>query len=94
MLPHVLKVLQVEYNSDNVNKVDVSGIKHLFSGKIQHNWHTIASPPQGNVELLIGSEVLGLHPLEFANSGNLHILRLYFNLQNSGYAIKLRFVLI
>ena len=44
----------------------------------------IASPPLGNVELLIGSEVLGLHPVKFENSGNLRILISYFG---SGYIL-------
>ena len=73
-ISHVIKVLQVESISDLVSKVDLSKVRHLFSERIQTSWDSIASRPVGNVDILIGSDVLGLHPVDFESIGNLRVL--------------------
>ena len=59
-------------------------MKTLFSQTTQQEWDNIAMRPTGEVELLIGSDNLGLHPTEFEAQGNLKVYKSNFG---SGYVI-------
>ena len=69
-----IKALQVDNISDNVPKVDVSHVQHLFSSQVQKKWDSITDRPAGAIDLLVGADHLGLHPIDFERVANLRIL--------------------
>ena len=82
---HVVKAFQVESISDPVPKVDISSIKHLFPPNIHKIWQSLACRPVGNIDVLLGTEVLGLHPIIIEERDNLRILLSRFG---SGHLIS------
>ena len=70
---HLVKALRVECISDKLEKVDVSGLKHIFSASIQDQWSHAASRPLGATDLLLGVDYLSLHPVDCERQGNIRI---------------------
>ena len=81
---HNVKAFGLDKLNGKIEKVDVDGVKTLFSQTTQQEWDKIAMRPTGEVELLIGSDNLGLHPTEFEAQGNLKVYKSNFG---SGYVI-------
>ena len=71
---HIVKVWQVEKISEFSDEVDISTVKHLFSSHIQQNWESIALRPTGAIDILLGSDCLGLHPVDLEIRSNMRIL--------------------
>jgi hypothetical protein len=82
--PHELTAFGFDRLNGKVESIDVSGVKDLFSDDIQRVWDRISTRPSGDVELLIGSDHLGLHPSEIEVQGNLKVYKSRFA---SGYVI-------
>ena len=60
--PHNVKAFGLDKLNGQIEKVNVDGVKTLFSQTTQQEWDNITMRPTGEVELLIGSDNLGLHP--------------------------------
>ena len=71
--PHEIKAFGLDELNGKVQQIDVLGVKCMFSPPTQQHWKEIASRPVGEVELLIGSDNLGLHPAELEAQGNLRV---------------------
>ena len=69
-----IKVFGLEKLNGNVQNVNIQGVKELFSQKIQQEWEKLSDRPVGQVELLIGSDNLGLHPTEIETKDNFRSL--------------------
>ena len=82
--PHEIKAFGMDQLNGRVQRIEVGGVKHLFSTSIQQDWDKVAVRPVGEVELLIGSDNLGLHPTELEAHGNLKVYKSRFA---SGYVI-------
>ena len=52
---HKIQVFGVPKITGNIQDIDVSGVKTLFSKDVQNNWRRVATRPSGVVELLVGS---------------------------------------
>ena len=52
----------MENISGKIPSITLDGVKHLFSEETKSIWHKVCQRPQGEVQLLVGSEVAGLHP--------------------------------
>ena len=78
---HTIKALQVDCISEGLTKVDMSGVKHLFSKSIQDQWINVSSRPTGSIDLLLGVDYLRLHPVDLERQENLRIPTLASNLQ-------------
>ena len=59
-------------------EVDVSGVKHMFSSSVQDMWDSIQDSSSGRLDLLIGANVLSLHPSYYESQGNIGIKRSIF----------------
>ena len=57
------------------------GIKGLFSDKIQQEWDKVGARPSGEVELLIGSNYIGLHPYRIEAHNNIKVLKVHFRVR-------------
>ncbi len=75
---HYVNAYEIESITNDISRNDISGLKHLFSAEIQNKWELIKERPIGGIELLIGSDVLGLHPHDFECMGNLKVLSSLF----------------
>ena len=53
-------------------------VKKLFSKSAQKKWDWLADRPEGEIELLIGSEMAGLHPDTLEKVGDLKIMKSQF----------------
>ena len=71
---HTIRALQVDCISEGLLKVDMSGVKHLFSKSIQDQWTDISSRPTGSIDLLLGVDHLRLHPVDLERQENLRIV--------------------
>ena len=71
---HNVKMWQVENISDSPEQVDISGVKHLFSPQVQQQWSSIASRPSGAMDILLGADCMGLHPVDLERRGNMRVL--------------------
>ena len=81
---HCITVYEVENISDNIVHVSLSGVKHLFNKAVQDLWELIDNRPSGEVDILIGENVCGLHPTDWLVNGNLKIKSSKFG---SGYVM-------
>jgi hypothetical protein len=81
---HRIKVFGVDWISSGIEEVDVDRLKGLFSNEVQGVWDQVRRRPTGVVELLIGSNYLGLHPTEMEVSGNVKVMKSKFG---SGYVL-------
>ena len=52
---------------------------------MQRKWDLIADRPQGDLELLVGSELAGLHPELLEKSGDLRVMKSQFG---NGYLLN------
>ena len=75
---HTITAYEVDSISDNILEVDVSGVKHFFSDKVQEQWNSVQDRPTGQLDLLVGANVLGLHPFDQESHENLRIRRSKF----------------
>ena len=70
---HEIKAFGLDRLNGDIQQVNVNGVKELFSSRVQNMWDKVASRPSGEVELLIGSDYLGLHPTEIERVDNLKV---------------------
>ena len=68
----------------SIQVVSADGIKGLFSEKIQQEWEKVDIRPSGEVELLIGSNYIGLHPYKIEGHSNIQVLKSNFG---TGYVL-------
>ena len=69
---HVITAFEVENISEDMMEVDVSGVKHIFSSTVQGMWESVQDRPSGQLDLLIGCNMLGLHPSDYEYRGNMN----------------------
>ena len=74
----LVRAFGVEKISGIVTAVDVSGVKEFFSKEVQKKWGWLAERPEGDIELLIGSEMAGLHPDTLEKAGDLKVMKSQF----------------
>ena len=74
----LVRAFGVEKISGVVTSVDVSGVRELFSKSVQSKWSWLADRPEGEIELLIGSEMAGLHPDTLEKVGDLKVMKSQF----------------
>ena len=60
---HTIKVFGVQKICGDMGKIDLNGVRGLFSPDVQESWDKVESRPVGQVELLIGANQIGLHPV-------------------------------
>ena len=65
---------QVERISEGAQEVYISGVKHLFSPHVQQQWNSIASRPTGSIDILLGADCMGLHPVDLERIENMRVL--------------------
>ena len=80
----LIRAFGVEVISAPAKDVDVTAVKNLFSKQAQKKWDLIAERPQGEVELLVGSEHAGLHPVVLEKSQDLRVMKSQFG---NGYLL-------
>ena len=68
----------------NIQVVSSDGVKGLFSQQIQKEWDKVEARPSGEVELLVGSNYIGLHPYRIEANNNIQVLKSMFG---SGYVL-------
>ena len=73
---HIITAFEVDSISEDVLEVDLSEAKHHFSADVQSQWCSIQDRPTGNLDLLIGANFLGLHPVDYELRGNLRIKKI------------------
>ena len=71
--PYKIKAFGIDQLNNKIQKIEVHGVKEMFSDFVQQVWEHVAVRPLGEFELLIGSENLGLHPTEIEARGNLKV---------------------
>ena len=81
---HTIKAAGMERLNGHIREIKIDGVKKLFSPEIQSAWERVDSRPTGEVELLVGSDNLGLHPSEIEKHGNLKMYKSEFG---SGYVL-------
>ena len=74
----LIQAVGMENMSGKTPSVIMNGVKHLFSEEAQSYWHTICQRPWREVQLLVGSEVAGLHPLPTEVVDNLFLTKSMF----------------
>ena len=67
---HLMKAFGLDKLSGPLPTIVMDGIKFEFSVKIQNQWDKLARP-EGEVDLLIGSEVAHLHPTHMETAGKM-----------------------
>ena len=75
---HTIKVFGVEWISGEIQRVDIAPVKEYFSVSIQEMWSMVSKRPTGDVELLIGSNYLSLHPSELEVHHDLKVMKSIF----------------
>ena len=65
-----MKAFGLDKLSGPLPTIVMDGIKFEFSVKIQNQWDKLARP-EGEVDLLIGSEVAHLHPTHMETAGKM-----------------------
>ena len=48
-------------------------MKHLFSDKVQGEWHLVSAPPIGTMDLLLSVNHMSRHPVDLELIGNLRL---------------------
>ena len=74
----LVKAFGVEHISEVKSVVDVSGVKHLFSEEVKEQWSKVSKRPAGKVDLLVGQEHAGYHPVQVEAQQNLVVCRTMF----------------
>ena len=67
---HLIKAFGLDNISGELPTIGIKGIKHEFSQDVQDNWENMQRMT-GEVELLIGSEVAHLHPVQHETVGKM-----------------------
>ena len=80
----LVRALGMERISGKIPAICLDGVKHEFSTEVQEVWDAVSQRPSGEVELLVGSEVAGLHPVAHETRGDMVVLKSQFG---SGWAI-------
>ena len=62
---HTIVVYEVDYISEGIQEVSLCGIKELFGESVQSVWNLIDNRPSGEIDLLLGENVSGLHPTDW-----------------------------
>ena len=70
---HTITAFGVANISNHRNAIDVSRLCGQFSREVQENWDLIEQP-EGEIELLIGMNALGLHPTDLEIRDNLKFM--------------------
>ena len=83
-ISHTIKVFAVDWIVGAFEKVRIDGVKELFSEEVRNAWDLVDTRPTGDIEVLIGSNFLGLHPLDFEVRGNLKLKKSKFS---SGFVL-------
>ena len=60
----IVRAIGVERISSTIPEVDLDGVKLLFSDKLRRQWEKVTARPRGEIQLLVGSEVASLHPIQ------------------------------
>ena len=58
----LVRALGMESISGRIPFIRLDGVKHHFSSEVQDVWEAVSNRPIGEIEMLVGSEVAGLHP--------------------------------
>lgn len=74
----LIKAFGVDDISEVKSVVDVSGVKHLFSEEVKAQWGKVSKRPVGKVDLLVGQEYAGFHPVQVEAKDNLVVCRTMF----------------
>ena len=61
-----------------ITQIILEGVKYEFSPQIQEKWQDIIDRPSGEIDILVGSEVAGLHPRIAEVQGNLVVMTSQF----------------
>ena len=77
---HYIVVYEVEYISETIPEVSLDTVKDLFDQCTQGIWNLIDNRPAGEIDLLLGENVSGLHPTDWVVKGNLRIKSSIFGL--------------
>ena len=80
---HLITVHEIESIANNPQN-DVSGVKCLFSANIQTKWDSISQRPVGEIDVLLGTNVLSMHPCDLECKGNLRVMSSSFG---TGYIL-------
>ena len=75
---HTIVAYGVENISDDIQVVDTSAAKSIFSSKVKRIWSKLSNRPTGEIELLTGANKLGLHPKDLACRGNLKVMSAFW----------------
>ena len=68
---HIISAFEVDSISDSISSVDLLNVTHIIFPEIQGEWPSIQARPTGRLDLLIGANVLGLHPVDLELRDNL-----------------------
>ena len=74
----IIRALGMDKISDRIPNITLEGVKHHFSQEVQERWETVTRRPCGEVELLIGSEAAGLHPVKYESKDDLVVMKSEF----------------
>ena len=80
---HIIMVHDIDSIANNP-KNDISGVQYLFSSSVQSVWDEISKRPVGEIDVLIGSNILGIHPCDLECEMN---LRVKSSLFGSGFVL-------
>ena len=72
-----MKAFGLDKLSGPLPSISIEGIKHKFSQEIQSQWVGL-SRPEGEVDLLVGSEVAHLHPIHLETIGMMVVKKSIF----------------
>ena len=61
-----------------MHKIYLSGLKNLFSSQIQQQCNLVTTRPVGVIDLLLGADYTGLHPIDIERTGNMRVLSSMF----------------
>ena len=71
---HQVRALQVDSILEGLTSPDLSAVKNFFSSSIQERWQEVTSRPTGSIDLLIGLDFLGIHPVDVELHNNLRVV--------------------
>ena len=77
-LRHPIKAFGVPNISGIITRPDLRDLRQAFSLQTQGMWDKIESRPVGEVEVLVGANYMGLHPVDYETSGNMKIKKSIF----------------
>ena len=81
---YLVKAFGLDSISGELPTITVDGIKLEFSAAVQEVWYKMVRPT-GEVELLIGSEVAHIHPVQFETVGRMVVKKSIFG---SGWVLN------